>query len=115
MVWFWEIKDIALVLQKAWKIDEYNKIIELQSQLLDMQNTIQELSKENISLKDKFKIKEEIIYRNNAYYIWTDWPYCSRCWDKNKDLIRIIPRNHNTRLADCPECKTWVNFTWEKH
>lgn len=114
MIWFDEVKNIAYVLKEAWKIDEYSKILELQQQLLDMQNTISELHKDNKDLRDKFDFKWKLIYKNNARYNWEDWPFCSRCWDKNKELIRIISRGINNDYADCPECKNHFNYTWKE-
>jgi hypothetical protein len=42
MIWFDEVSKIASVLKEAWKIDEYSKILDLQQQLLNMQNSIYE-------------------------------------------------------------------------
>lgn len=114
MVWFKEIKDIAFVLKESWKIDEYSKILELQQQLLDFQNKIWNLEKENKDLKDKFKIKENLSFKINSYYNWEDWPFCSRCWDKNNEIIRIIPNWIWCDYATCPECKNSVNYTWKE-
>lgn len=114
MIWFDEVSKIASVLKEAWKIDEYSKILELQQQLLNMQNSIYKLDNENKDLKEKFEFKWKLIYKNSAYYNWEDWPFCSRCWDKNKELIRIIPNRIWANYATCPECKNCFNYTWKE-
>lgn len=115
MIWFDDVKNIAWILKEAWKIDEYSKILELQQQLLDMQNTINKITKEYQDLKEKFDFKWKLIYKNNARYNWVDWPFCSRCWDIEKNLVRIIPRGICSNIADCPECKNHYNFTWKEN
>ena len=45
------LKDIALVLQKADNVDLYKQLIELSSQALDIQNQLVRLSQENQELK----------------------------------------------------------------
>ena len=47
------LKDIALVLQKADNVDLYKQLIELSSQALDIQNQLVRLSQENQELKDE--------------------------------------------------------------
>jgi len=113
MAIFDELKSVGKVLQEAGKIEQYQQILETQKDLLGMQKRIQELEKENRELREKLEIKENLYYENNTYWVKKedgskDGPFCSRCWDKNKDLIRL--RYHSAQkwsLAhyDCPECK----------
>ena len=109
MAIFDEIKSIASVLQEAGKIEQYRQILEVQSQLLQMQNDLGKISRENYELKEKLRTKENIVFQNNVY--WTkgttgemDGPFCSRCWDKNRDLLRAQPISET--WFQCPECKT---------
>lgn len=46
------IKDVAKVVQKADNIELYQKLLDLSSQALDMQNTINLLTEENRRLKE---------------------------------------------------------------
>ena len=95
------LKFIAETFQKAGKFEEYQKISDL------MQEN-EELKKENKKLFEKLKIKESLIFENNAY--WTkedgkkDGPYCSCCWDDNKKTIRMQPCG-NPAYFDCPKCE----------
>ena len=108
MAIFDELKSIGKILQEAGKIEQYQQILEAQQELLEMQKQIQNLEKENTELKEKLKIKESLIYENNAYWISNegkkDGPFCSRCWDADKNLVRLHPCG-NPAYYDCPNCK----------
>lgn len=108
-------KDAAKILKEAGKIEEYQKILDLLEKLLEMQNKIIELEKENVNLKGKFEIKEKLIYKNNSYWNGEDGPFCSRCFEKNKELLRMHPTFLGSNAAKCPECETIVNFTGIKN
>ena len=62
------LKDIALVLQKADNVDLYKQLIELSSQALDIQNQLVRLSQENQELKEIRNIELDI-ERHELLYI----------------------------------------------
>lgn len=107
---FNQLKSIAKILQEAGKIKQYQQILEVQEKLLEMQSKIQDLEKENSELKEKLKIKENLIYRNNVYWINNkdkeDGPFCPRCWDADKKLVRLQPFDKSDYSYDCPNCKS---------
>jgi len=114
MVIFDELKSVGKVLQEAGKIEQYKQILETQQELLEMQKKISDLEEENKELKGKLQIKENIYFENNACWFKKDdgskdGPFCTRCWDKNKDLIRIRP-SVGPAFAICPECKNQVRI-----
>ena len=103
-----DLKTIYSVFQKAGKIDEYKQIVEALEKNLELQKDNQGLKDENKTLKDKLKIKGSINPRDNAYWVKKedgseDGPFCLRCYDKNKDLMRLPQGQYNFRT--CPECK----------
>ncbi|MFA4890887.1 MAG: hypothetical protein WC604_00835 [Candidatus Gracilibacteria bacterium] len=106
-------KDAAKILKEAGKIEEYQKILDLIDDLFEKRNEIEKLKEENAKLKDQVKVKDEYIYKNNCYWHkeTKDGPFCSRCFDKHKELIRIHPTFIESNLAVCPECKNSANFT----
>ena len=106
-------KDVANVLKEAGKIAEYQKILDLIDDLFEKREEIEKLNTENKKLKELLKTQDEYEFKNNSYWnkINNDGPFCSRCFDKNKDLIRIIPREVRDNYANCPECNKTVNFT----
>jgi len=101
------LKDAASVLKEAGKIEQYKQILEVQEKLLEMQKTISEIEYENKELKEKLKIKENLIFNNQAYWIIDgdkkDGPFCSCCWDDEKKTIRMQPCG-NPAFFDCPKC-----------
>ncbi len=100
----------ANVLKEAGKIEEYKQILQLLDRLLELQKRVADLETENKSLKEKFELKEKLEYKHNSYWIDVEGPYCSRCWEKNRDLMRMH-LGWNNNYARCPECKASVNFT----
>lgn len=104
-------KDAAKILKEAGKIEEYQKILELLEKLLEMQKRIADLEKENQNLNEKFEIKKKLEYKNNSYWNGEDGPYCSRCWEKNKELLRMHSTYIGSNAAKCPECQTLANVT----
>jgi len=109
---FDELKSIGKVLQEAGKIKQYQQILKLQQKLLDIQKKIDDLGAENKELESKLQFQDNLIYKNNAY--WTknrdkkDGPFCSRCWDVEKNTVRMKPCIDNPAFHSCPECKTRV-------
>ena len=112
MAIFDELKSVGKILQEAGKIEQYQQILETQQELLEMQKKIQSLEKENTELKEKLKIKENLTYENNTY--WTnnegkkDGPFCSRCWDVEKNLVRMHLCGNPAYYTfyNCPNCKS---------
>ena len=87
-------------------IEQYRQILDAQEKLLDMQKQITDLEFGNRDLRDKLRIKESLTYENNAYWIKgdkKDCPFCSRCWDSDKQSIRMQPCE-NRAYASCPNC-----------
>jgi hypothetical protein len=97
------LKSTASVLREADKIEQYRQILDAMEKLLELQNKLTELGKECKLLKEKLKIKDDLTVSNNGYWLKSnkDGPFCTRCWDKNKDLIRL--KNENPYYK-CPEC-----------
>lgn len=108
MAIFDQLKSVGKILQEAGKIEQYQQILEAQQELLEMQKKIQGFEKENAELKEKLKIKENLIHENHAYWINNegkkDGPFCSRCWDVDKNLVRLHP-GYNPAYYHCPNCK----------
>lgn len=110
------IKDLYEIFKKAGKIDEYQKILDLIDDSFKKREEIEKLRKKNKELQEKLKFQNDLEFRNDAYWKKSDGdgPYCLRCWDKGRELIRIIPMRIGSNFATCPECKTKVNFTGKK-
>lgn len=109
---FETLKSVANTLKEANKIELYKQILDMQQDFLEMQENIKKLKEENADLKTLLQVKENLIYENNAYWFIKeqdkDGPFCSRCWDKDKTLLRMHPCG-NPAYSECPECETRIN------
>ncbi len=103
---------IGKVLQEAGKIELYAEVLGMQEKLLEMQKRIFELDTENKELRQKLELQESLVYENNSYWVSkdgkNDGPFCSRCWDVEKNIVRIKQITNNPSFHRCPECKTMV-------
>lgn len=92
----------------------------------DLKLKVSQLVGENIQLKEensqlKKQLEEQgrvqiidtsLVHENNHYYLQDDaekrHPYCTRCWDADKKLMRLHKGTLHQGLQyfSCPECKT---------
>ena len=72
---------------------------------------VADLEAENKKLKEEIAIREDLEYSDNCYWMQKgekkDGPFCSRCWDKEKLLIRMHPMG-NKAYSRCPSCDNSV-------
>jgi hypothetical protein len=113
MVTLSDLMSIGKILMDSGKIDLYQKLSTFSENLSQLQQENVELKNKIINLEDKLKIKEDLLFRDNAYWKKSDndGPFCTRCWDKNNELIRM--QNRNNVLYACPDCKN--NFDGPDH
>ena len=104
---FQTLKSTADVLLEVNKIEQYKQILEVQSQLLQMQDDIYNLKIENRDLKDRLINKEKLKHSRNSYWIQqddkNDGPFCTGCWDKDNNLVRFTEHERST-YGKCPVC-----------
>lgn len=115
---FDDLKSIGKTFQEAGKIEQYNQILETQKELLEMQKKIIDLESEKVELKEKLKIRGKLIPKNNAYWLAEengreDGPFCTRCYDKDEKLLRMLPREYGSSSCPsycytCPECNNTI-------
>jgi hypothetical protein len=100
------LKDAVKVLQRAGKIDELKAILELQQTAIDLRRDNEQLRQEIASLKDQAALATRLEFRGNAYWLkktdgHVDGPFCSRCWDSDKRLVRLHDLGNG--YSRCPE------------
>jgi hypothetical protein len=100
------LKDAAKVLKEADKIEQYKEILEALQKMLEMQARISELEDEVKQLKKAKEIDEQIEYRDKSYWLEDDGPFCSRCWDADKKLVRLRQDNYQKSDFNCDNCGT---------
>jgi len=103
-------KDIAQLIKKYNDADLYQKIVDLRDEIF-------ELREENLGLKEKIKnlekdqyIQSQLTWEPPYYFLKKeekkDGPYCQKCWDENKKLIRL--QDHKNGCWSCLACKNVV-------
>lgn len=93
----------------------------------DLKIKISELVTENLSLKsDNFDLKKKIdaideiktitsqlFVRDKMYFqkkeSQEDGPFCTKCWDDEKKLIRVVNRKGMDVFFECPKCKVLIH------
>jgi hypothetical protein len=104
------IKDIAELIKK------YNNV-ELNQKIVDLYGEIFELKEDNLKSKEKIKflekekeINEKIVFESPFYWLKDDekkdGPYCQKCYDDNKKLIRL--QDLKNGAWECLACKNIV-------
>lgn len=104
-------KSATELIQKIDNIELYRKILDLQSEAMGLVDQNNVLKEENKELKEKLKIKDNLVYRNNVYWLrlqegTEDGPFCSRCWDVDNKLVRHA--HLLTNFYVCPQCNMSV-------
>lgn len=100
-------KEAVQLVQKIDNIELYKQILDLQSEALKLVEEHGVLKGRIKDLEDKFVIKEQLLHKENAYWISIDdgtsrdireGPFCVHCWDKDQKLVRL---HHGTRYWWC--------------
>ncbi len=106
--------DLAKLAQKLGNIEVYERVIWLQSQVMELiganmsrREETQPLKEELRNLNDKTEITKSLKHQNNNYYTVVagkeDRPFCTLCWDVIKDwsvclAIRFQLEEHVTAV-----------------
>lgn len=117
-------KDVIGLAKEYDKLDLYEKIVDLQAKVNEIQQKSIEkdkiINKKNIiisDLKKDLEFNEELVYdkKSNCYYSTNEnnepigQPYCARCWEKDNIAIHLIT-NVNNKYKNCPECNITYIF-----
>ena len=89
--------------------------ISIQEKDLELMAKNQELREENARLRGELKIRDSLRFHQDAYWLdevdqATDGPFCSKCWDDDKKLIRLVfcP---DPKYSMCPKCNLVIEMT----
>lgn len=78
----------------------------LKKEMLDLLTVCEELQKENKELREQLEIEESLKFDDGAYWKEDgDGPFCSSCWDSDKQLIRTQKHITMNKMV-CPKCKS---------
>lgn len=109
--------DIVDLIKKGATVEAQEKIMELREGALELQE-------ENFALKSKIKeleikldIEQHMEYQANVYWRWIedeagdytvkDGPFCQRCYDADKKLIRLYDLKNGQWV--CKHCNQAFN------
>jgi len=103
-------KDIAQLIKKYNDAGLYQKIVDLRDEIFELRN-------ENLNLKEKIKnleqdqnIQDKLSWEPPYYFLKIDdkkdGPYCQKCLDDNKKLIRL--QDLKNGYWSCSVCKNSV-------
>lgn len=107
-------KEAVKLVQQIDNIDLYRKILDLQSEAIELTEELKKKDEIIAQLKDALDLKGKFIYRDSAYYITDenekiiDGPFCTKCFDVDHVKCRLVSDNKEPQVI-CPNCK--VSFS----
>jgi hypothetical protein len=103
-------RDLLRAIKGSSGIDVQEKVIDLQAGILEMQEQIAQLQKENQVLREQLSTAGSLSFRNNCYWRADHpdpGPFCTRCWDLEKQLIHLNP-TFDPKVLGCARCRSAV-------
>jgi hypothetical protein len=106
------VKDTVKIVQQLDNIELYRKILDLQSEAIELTEQLKQKDQTISKLKDALSLKETLICKDSSYFATdekgeiVDGPFCTKCFDIDNTLCRILPvdRPDNPEVR-CPKCK----------
>lgn len=108
------IQESSRIFEKAemkLKLAElYTSLSEARMELAGVSELLIAKDEEIRGLQAQQNLEKEVFLKLGAYWRRKDsgeedGPFCTRCWDLNKHLLRLRTTNYK-KGAFCPECKT---------
>ena len=105
----WEIgKSIAKVKGEFDKIEHKQLAVELMDKLMELLTENVSLKIELAELKEHLKVRGRMVHRGSVYFQTLedgteDGPFCTRCFDVDQRLVRIIGGGAGVP-SHCPQC-----------
>lgn len=104
-------KEAARVVQALGNKEVYQRILDAEIQAMELVAENKDLKNQVAELQEQSRIKGELVFRDNSYWLPTDkneddGPFCSKCWDDEKKLIRL--HRHEGWQPRCPACETYA-------
>lgn len=117
MGWYEAIKDVVSLVQKSNDLELLKKVMELQTAGTGLSEENVQLKREVHRLEEALSITGDLQYDKSSYWLRKgdekgEGPYCSRCWEVDHRLIRMLPHRAG-RGSECPQCKTSIRWTFE--
>lgn len=105
-----DVKELAKLIQDLGRMDLYKKVVDLQSDIVELTEERNRLREENRVLKEKKSIKDSLRFDTNLYWLKKGnneiGPFCQSCMDSEEKLVRLIEYGHSEYL-ECSVCKKY--------
>lgn len=103
------VKEAAKLVQQIDNIELYRKILDLQSEAMELIEKLKRKDEEVLRLRKALELKGKLIYKNNAYFFEDEngnkeGPFCTKCFDVDKVQCRLVPDTKGYQVI-CPNCK----------
>lgn len=102
---------ISEIEQKIKSIELMESIVNAKSNVIELKSALIDKDEEIRKLKDELKLRNEMKYEAPVYWHYTEegkeGPYCQKCYDDNKKLIRLqVFDSHHEGAWTCEVCDT---------
>ncbi len=109
------IRILATTVRKYKDPDLLEQVINLQTNVLELQDRVRVLEEENALLRKRVTIQGTLVINDGVYFEDTPsgnflGPYCTRCWDVTSKLVRLMVLEDG--YATCPECKNTFDYKY---
>jgi hypothetical protein len=101
-------KDVATLVNKAGSMELYQKIVELQTQVMGVLEENHALRNQLREASERLRFQMLLEFRGNMYWARDgdgneSGPYCSKCWDADTKAIRLQRIENGVQW--CPRCE----------
>ena len=112
------VKQLAELAKKVGQMELYQKLVDLQSTVVERETENLKLSRANHDLETKLEAAERqlqfsksLTFRAPLYYAEGDEvPYCPRCWEADHAAMHLVAMSWSGRTRyDCPKCN-WTQL-----
>ncbi len=80
-----DVKNMAKLVQQAGNLELYQKMLDLQSQAMDLVEADRLRREEMTELKRQLRVKSELEFKKDSYWKESgEGPFCVPCWQKEK-------------------------------
>ena len=101
-------KEVANAVHEIKNIELYGRVLELNSGIMDLVEENRKLHAENNELKEKFWLREKMVFKEPLYFQDGDEPpFCPLCWEKHSIAIHLVQQwNDRGQIRwRCSACK----------
>jgi hypothetical protein len=98
------VKEMGTLIQKLDNLDLLKRMVELQEQVSTLVTENRDVRDENRVLRDRLSTRDQMAFRDNAYWKGEEGPYCLCCFDAEGLAMRMLVGKGY--YPSCPKCKT---------